>query len=58
MDRTETWITNSVQANLPIIACLIYYARYMFRLNDAIKEVVMKFLQVAPKAQDVYKYKF
>ena len=55
MDRTETWITNSVQANLTITVCFIYYARYMFRLYDAIKEIVMKFLQVAPKAQDVYK---
>ena len=55
MDRTETWITNSVQANLTITICFIYYARYMFRLYDANKEIVMKFLQVAPKAQDFYK---
>jgi len=27
----------------------------MFRLYDAIKKIVMKVLQVAPKAQDVYK---
>jgi hypothetical protein len=27
----------------------------MFRLYDTIKEIVMKYLQMAPKAQDVYK---
>ena len=56
MDRTEIWITKSVNANLTITVCLIYYARYMFRLYDTIKEILMKYLQVAPKAQDAYKY--
>jgi hypothetical protein len=35
--------------------CSICYARYVFRLYGTIKEIVMKYLQVAPKAQDVYK---
>ena len=31
----------------------------MFRLHVTIKEIVMKYLQVAPEAQDVYKcFKF
>jgi len=55
MDRTETSITNSAQANLTMTVCFIYYARYKFRLYDANKEIIMKFLQVAPKTHDVYK---
>jgi hypothetical protein len=58
MDRTEILITNSVNAYLTITVCLIYYASYMFRLYDTMKVIVMKYLQVAPKAQEVYKCKF
>ena len=53
MDRTEIWITNSVHANLTTAVRFIYYASYMFRLFDTIKEIVMKYLQVAPKAQEL-----
>jgi hypothetical protein len=55
MDRSEIWVTNSIHTTAD---CLIYYVRYKFRLYGVIKEIVMKYLQLAPKAQDVYKCKF
>ena len=44
IDRTEIWITNHVHANLTTAVRLIYYARYMFRLFDTIKVIVMKYI--------------
>ena len=58
MDRTEIWITNSVHANLTTAVSFTSYARYMLPFYGTIKEIVMKYLQVAPEAQDVYKCKF